>query len=59
MPVRKKEAVSVLRILALHGKSSKSGQDLDTRARPSETKQKWGGWETKEALAREDRKSVV
>ena len=38
MPVRKKEAVSVLRILALHGKSSKSGQDLDIRVRSTEAK---------------------
>jgi len=38
MPARRKEVVSVYRVLPLHGKSRKSGQDLDTRVRPSEAK---------------------
>jgi len=55
MPVRRKEAVFVFWVIPLHDKSSKSGQDLGISARPSETKQKWGGWDTKEALGRESK----
>ena len=50
MPARKKEAISVFRILHLHGKSSKCGQDLGTRVRPSEAKEEWGGRDTMAAL---------
>ena len=50
MPARRKEAVSVFQILPFHGKSSKSGQDLGTRVRLSETKQDWGGRDTKAEL---------
>ena len=50
MPARRKEAISFFQILPFHGKSSKSGQDLDTRVRPSEAKQEWGDRDTKEVL---------
>ena len=48
-----KNFVSSLMIILLNGKSGKNGQDLGARVRASETKQKWGGWDTKEALGGE------
>jgi len=50
MPARRKEAIPFFWILSFYGKNSKSGQDLGTRARPVESKYKWGSWDTEEAL---------
>jgi len=38
MPARGKEAIPIFWILSIYGKNRKSGQDLGTRARPSEEK---------------------
>ena len=53
MPTRKNKAVSIFWMPPFHGKSSKSGQDLSTRVRPSEAKQECGGRDTKESLGGE------
>ena len=53
MPTRRKEVVSVFRIIPLHGKDSQNGQSLGARIGLSKAKQKWCHWQTKEAFGRE------
>ena len=50
MPTGRKEAISFLWVLSIHGKSFQGSENLDTRVRPGKAKQEWGSQNTKEVF---------